>query len=413
MSDLSTSRRRQQLLDKFLAGEIDKATYDSLLGQLQELNSSSVVSASLIVEPSSQTPNVIVATSDPQSIGGTLAQPIAVVGPGVELGSFRIEKRLGRGGMGEVWRAKDLVGERTVVIKLLHPEFVHHPEELASVKQMFQRVHNLQHQNICPLYLLGQDDRFGYYVVMKYIDGQMLSVYRRRFLETHPEFTLTELVRVLEPVAVALDYAHGQKIIHCDVKPQNIMISPDGVTVQLVDFGLAAEIRSSVSRLSSTSVEYGGTYPYMSPEQWRGEILDGKTDQYALAVVAYELLSGGRPFNSADPAVLRMCALNDIPGSIVGVDSTVNAALLRGLAKLKVDRFESCADFLKALCATAVRPTAGIATGLNDRARCERSPRGLPQGRSAPSTPTQCWSEPATSTPTNSTIPSTVRNPGM
>lgn len=357
MSDISTSRRRQQLLDKFLAGEIDKAQYDSLLAELNELSSASVVSASLIEEASSKPPSVIVASSDHESIGNTL-QPIAVVGSGTKLGSFLVEKRLGRGGMGEVWRARDLVGERTVVVKLLHPEFVHHPDELASVKQMFQRVHNLQHQNICPLYLLGQDDRFGYYVVMKYLDGKTLSVYRRRYLETHSEFTLQELKRVLGPVAAALDYAHGHKIIHCDVKPQNIMISPDGQDVQLVDFGLAAEIRSTVSRLSSSSVEYGGTYPYMSPEQWRGEQIDGKTDQYALAVVAYEMIAGSRPFRSADPAVLRMCALNDDPSPIEGVDPAVNAALRRGMAKSKLDRFDSCTGFLECLCAGVEKPSS-------------------------------------------------------
>jgi len=348
MSDTSTSRRRQQLLDKFLSGQIDKTTYDALLAELEGLSSISVVSESLICELSDPNPEVIVATSDPRD--PRLAEPTALMASGVELGNFRIEKRLGRGGMGEVWQAQDLVGERTVVIKLLHPEFVHHPDELASVKQMFQRVHNLQHQNICPLYLLGQSDRFGYYVVMKYIDGQTLSLYRRHFIEVNSQFTLTEIARVLVPVAKALDYAHRQKVVHCDVKPQNIMIDSADHSVQLVDFGLAAEIRSTLSRLSSSSVEYGGTYPYMSPEQWRGEILDGKTDQYALAVVAYELLAGHRPFHSGDPAVLRMCALNDAPSPIKGIDPAINSALLRGLAKSKDDRFDTCIDFVKALC---------------------------------------------------------------
>lgn len=348
MSDISTTRRRQQLLDKFLSGQIDKATYDALLAELEELSSASVVSESLICELSDPALEVIVATSDPRD--RPLAEPTALMASGVDLGNFRIEKRLGRGGMGEVWQAHDLVGERTVVIKLLHPEFVHHPDELASVKQMFQRVHSLQHQNICPLYLLGQNDRFGYYVVMKYIDGQTLSLYRRQFIEVNGQFTLTEVARVLVPVAKALDYAHRQKVVHCDVKPQNIMITSADQSVQLVDFGLAAEIRSTLSRLSSSSVEYGGTYPYMSPEQWRGEILDGKTDQYALAIVAYELLAGHRPFHSADPAVLRMCALNDAPNRIKGIDASINAALLRGLAKSKDDRFETCVDFIKALC---------------------------------------------------------------
>ena len=369
MSEVSTSRRRQQLQEQFLAHQIDRKTYDELIADLEDPGSDSVISASLIVERSSPTPDVIVATSDPEGVKGSLTQPTALVEPGIELGGFRIEKSLGRGGMGEVWRARDLVGERNVVIKLLHPEFVNHPEELASVKETFQRVHRLQHENICPVYLLGQDSRFGYYVVMKYIQGITLSVYRREFLKTHASFPLAELAKVLGPVARALDYAHSQKIVHCDVKPQNIMIGRDDGIVELVDFGLAAEIRSSVSRLSSTSVEYGGTYPYMSPEQWRGEILDGRTDQYSLAIVAYELLAGHRPFRGSDPEVLRMCALNETPapiddqGSQSGrlgqqkIDSSVNAALLRGLSKSKSDRFPSCVEFIQALCATASDPS--------------------------------------------------------
>jgi serine/threonine protein kinase len=172
---MSPSRRRQQLLDQFLAGQIDRETYDRFLDELQESSSGSVVSASLIVERSSESPEVTIASSAPESQHAALKRPVALVGAGMELGGFRIEKSLGRGGMGEVWRARDLVGDRTVVIKLLHPEFVNHPEELASVKETFLRVHRLQHQNICPVYLLGQDSRFGYYVVMKFIDGLTLS----------------------------------------------------------------------------------------------------------------------------------------------------------------------------------------------------------------------------------------------
>ena len=362
---MSTSHRRHQLLDQFLTGQIDRETYDRLLADLQDPGSSSVVSASLIVERSSEPAEVVIASTN-DSKAGSLSQPIALVGPGVELGGFRIEKSLGRGGMGEVWRARDLVGDRTVVIKLLHPEFVHHPEELASVKDTFLRVHRLQHENICPVYLLGLDARFGYYVVMKFIDGLTLSLYRRKYLESHPVFPLNELARILGPVARALDYAHRQKIVHCDVKPQNIMIAHDDGAVELVDFGLASEIRSSVGRLSSTSVEYGGTYPYMSPEQWRGDVLDGRTDQYSLAVVAYEMLAGRRPFQSSDPEVLRMCALNDPPPPIEdgnhpanltsrqNFDPSVNVALRRALAKSKRDRFETCTDFIEALCSCDV-----------------------------------------------------------
>lgn len=350
MSDASKIRLRQQLVDRLLAGEINKEEFDILLAELREATSSSAITASLAGELISPTPDVFVASSDHSTLGRIPLRPVPLIESGIELGGFRIEECLGRGGMGEVWKAHDLVGERTVVIKLLHPELAHFPDELAAVKQMFQRVHDLNHQNICPMYLLGQDQRFGFYVVMKYIEGDTLSHYRRQRLESHQGFGLKEIGRVLGPAASALDYAHTQKIIHCDIKPQNIMVTPDGQAVQLVDFGLAAEIRSSISRLTANAVEHGGTYPYMAPEQWRGEALDGATDQYALAVVAYELLSGDRPFRTNKAPVLRMCVLNDTPAPIDGIDPQVNAALQRGLAKLKTDRFPSCTDFVNALC---------------------------------------------------------------
>ena len=235
-----------------------------------------------------------------------------------------------------------LLGLIEVVLKLLHPELSHHTEQMAAVKQMFHRVHDLQHQHICPLYLLGHDARYGYYVVMKYLTGDTLAAHRKAFVARHGEFPLSEVVRVLTPIAAALDFAHAAHVLHRDVKPQNIMLGNetvprDGATMQLVDFGLAAELHSSPSRVSSTSSVVGGTYPYMSPEQWRGEPLDARADQYSLAIVAYELLAGRRPFDSTDPTILRLCVLNDAAPSIEGLGEATRA-LLRRVPRLLILR---------------------------------------------------------------------------
>ncbi len=374
MSGGGTSWRRQQLLDKFLAGEIDRAAYDALSAELQQLHDSGGVAGSdqregpVFVGNSS---GAIRSASDPATppvpldkdsasgvsvsntrvglAAGFTAQPVALAEPGTELGGFRLEERLGRGGMGEVWKAHDLVGERTVVLKLLHPELSHHPDQMAAVKQMFHRVHDLQHQHICPLYLLGHDPRYGYFVVMKYLKGDTLAAYRKAFVARHGSFPVSEVVRVLSPIAAALDFAHAAHVLHRDVKPQNMMLDEDGATIQLVDFGLAAELHSSPSRVSSTSTVFGGTYPYMAPEQWRGEPLDSRADQYSLAVVAYELLAGRRPFDSTDPTILRLCVLNDAPAPIDDLDEATHAALMHGMAKLKSERFPSCAALIAAL----------------------------------------------------------------
>ncbi len=362
--------RRQQLLDKFLAGEIDRPMYDSLLAESQQWGDSSLSSSASpkpLIEPVSsrgdEEPCVSVTKTRAGLPSHTASQPSALPQPGDELGGFRLEERLGRGGMGEVWKASDLVGERTVVLKLLHPELSHHTEQMAAVKQMFHRVHDLQHQHICPLYLLGHDVRYGYYVVMKYLKGDTLAAYRKAFVARHGKFPLSEVTRVLAPIAAALDFAHAAHVLHRDVKPQNIMLGDEAATrveatMQLVDFGLAAELHSSPSRISSTSSIGGGTYSYMSPEQWRGEPLNARADQYSLAVVAYELLAGRRPFDSTDPTILRLCVLNDAAPSIEGLAEATRAVLSRGMSKSKSERYSNCAAFIAALQSSAVTAPA-------------------------------------------------------
>ena len=385
MSDPGLSRRKQQLLDKFLAGEIDKATYDSLLADLHELDSNSKPqtafdnSGEFVSSPSFQ-----VTESQTGAERAALSQPVVLLEPGMELGGFQLKRRLRRGGMGEVWQAYDTTGERTVVIKVLPPELQRSPDEMARVKQTFNRVHNLQHQHICPVYLLGQDPRFGYFIVMKYLDGDTLSAYRKAYGQRNPgegrkdeskspkaslaqgALPFDEVIRLLMPVAQALDYAHGRQIIHRDIKPQNIMLTADGTDVQLVDFGLAAEVRTSVMRVSQVQMETCGTYPYMAPEQWRGELQDARTDQYALAVVAFELLSGHLPFEAADPTVLRMCVLNDPVPVIDQLSSAINDVIATGMAKLRTDRFESCVAFVQALAKCRPADTKAKPKNLRD-----------------------------------------------
>jgi len=349
MSDPGFARRKQQLLDKFLSGEIDKPTYDRLLSELQEFDSDRGNSVDDSATQEASDPSFSVTESRTSAERSALSAPVALLEAGMELGGFQLRRRLRRGGMGEVWQAFDTTGERLVVIKVLPPELQRSPDEMARVKQTFNRVHNLQHQHICPVYLLGQDPRFGYFIVMKYLAGDTLSAYRKSYVQQHGSFPLSQLIRVLSPIAQALDYAHSRQIIHRDIKPQNIMLDADGSDLQLVDFGLAAEVRTSVMRISQTSMETCGTYPYMAPEQWRGEMQDARTDQYALAVVAFELLTGHLPFEAADPTILRMCVLNDTVPQIADAALGVQSAIARAMAKSRADRFENCVAFVKAL----------------------------------------------------------------
>jgi len=354
MSDSGSARRRQLLLDKFLAGEIDKAAYDSLLAEMNEFEVSANTAPGTVSSSRSSSPAFEVTESHSTAESEALSRPVALLEAGMELGGFRLLKRLRRGGMGEVWQAHDVTADRLVVVKVLPPELQRSPDEMARVKQTFNRVHDLQHQHICPVYLLGRDSRFGYFLVMKYLEGDTLFAYRTQ-RESHGRLTPAEVLAVLRPVAAALDYAHGRQIIHRDIKPQNIMLRSDGSDVQLVDFGLAAEVRSSAMRVSPVQMETCGTYPYMAPEQWRGELQDASTDQYALAVVAFELLTGHLPFETTDPAILRMCVLND-PVPQTGLTAAVFAVISRGMAKARTDRFRNCSELIETL-AAALNPS--------------------------------------------------------
>lgn len=268
---------------------------------------------------------------------------------GDTVGRFRLEELLGRGGMGEVWKAADPNRKAAVVVKVLPVELAASPGEIARLRDSFERVSKLHHEHICPVYDLTEDPRCGPYLVMKHVPGEPLSVYRRKYVKKHGAFPLTEVIRILRPIAAALDYAHAQRVIHRDVKPANILIQPDGTNPQVVDFGLAAEIQRSVSRVSQARFDTSGTLAYMAPEQWRGRPQDGATDQYALAALAYELLHGDPPFDHPEPQVLRLCVLNDPPPEVPGVSAGVSAVVGRALAKTGPERFPSCTAFVSAL----------------------------------------------------------------
>ncbi len=281
--------------------------------------------------------------------------------PGVRFDDYELCEKIGRGGMGEIWRARDLAGMRDVAIKFVPPDIEHAEEEMERVQRMFQQVHGLQHQHICPLYVMKTTPGFGTYIVMKFIPGMTLAKYANKIRREKGGFSLETLLEILKPVADALDYAHSRGVVHRDIKPGNIMVCVNDAgaitDVQLIDFGLAATFRASMSRVSQQKLNTSGTRPYMAPEQWRGAFQDAATDQYALGVTAYELLTGIFPFDSDDVEALRLCVLNDQPEPIPTQPDTVNAALGRALAKERKARFARCADFVAAL-AGAYQPEA-------------------------------------------------------
>ncbi len=258
-------------------------------------------------------------------------------------GKYRLEKEAGRGGMGVVWKAWDTISERFVALKFVPQEIRHFDKAMEQVRLAFRTIQDLNHQNIRPVYGLEKDPGMGYFVVMKWLEGQSLDAV---------QLTREQKMTVLEKVAAALDYAHEHGVVHRDVKPSNIFLQMDGDQISevfLVDFGISAEVQNSMSQHTGAVVHTSGTRAFMPPEQWRGQSQDGRTDQYSLAAVAYWLFAGRLPFHVADTQMLRDCVLLDMPDPIPGENPKLNAAIMRGLAKQRGDRFESCQKLIEAV----------------------------------------------------------------
>jgi len=279
-------------------------------------------------------------------------EPVVALTPGMILSNkYELLEQIGRGGMGVVWKAHDLIADRLVALKFVPNDLKRFATEMERVRASFRRVHALNHQWICPTYGMEDGGDFGYYLVMKYLEGETLDSYVLQKDPKKKALPLDQAIGILSRVAVALDYAHLNKVIHRDIKPSNIFLTKVAgkLQIQIIDFGLVDEIKSTLSRVSQIQFDISGTRPYMAPEQWQGKQQSATTDQYALGVVAYELLAGHLPFESRDFQILENAVLNLKPEPIPAISPCANAVLQRALAKVSVERFGSCQEFVAAL----------------------------------------------------------------
>lgn len=271
--------------------------------------------------------------------------------PGAVLAQkYRLQELIGHGGMGEIWKAWDIVSDKPVALKFVLKDVKHFEQEVQRVRQMFACVHNLSHQHICQLYSMDFDEVHGFYLVMAWMEGETLHQLRRSYLFRNEPFPRKLIIPILVHIAEALDYAHQNNVVHRDVKAANIFVRMRNGLIQnvsLFDFGLVSKIQNDPAKLNH--IETSGTFSYMPPEQWLGEIQDAKTDQYSLAVVAYLLYAGHLPFRSNDSKELRKMILNTVPEPIPDLPHRINEGLLKALSKNKEDRFNSCIEFITAL----------------------------------------------------------------
>ena len=281
-------------------------------------------------------------------------------------GRYRVERELGRGGMGTVFLAQDLKHPRRVAIKVLLPELA-----VAVGAERFQReielAAGLSHPHIMALHESGATHGLLYFV-MPYAEGESL----RQRLEREKQLPLPDALRIAREVAGALDFAHRRGIVHRDIKPENIL-SEDGHAV-LADFGIARAIQTAGGeKLTATGVSIG-TPDYMSPEQGAGSAeLDGRSDLYALACVLYEMLAGNPPFTGSNPwAIQARHAFDPVPPLRTvrpGVPDAIERAVTKALAKAPADRHATAAEFAEALAAaTEVAPDPRVIRRRRQRA---------------------------------------------
>ncbi len=280
---------------------------------------------------------------------------------------YRIERELGQGGGATVYLARDLRHDRLVAVKILRPDLA----QSVGTERFLQEIRiaaSLAHPNILPLHDSGEVNGSLCYV-MPYVEGESL----RTRLDREGALPLEEALRIAREVGDALAHAHGQGIIHRDIKPENILLAAGHAVV--ADFGIARAIAVAGSHhLTATGMAIG-TPAYMSPEQAVGGLVDGRTDQYALGCVLYEMLAGEPPHSGPTAQAVIAKRLSEPPPSVRVtrdlVPEAVDWAIVTAMARNPADRFATVSEFLRAIAPVtwegqAVRP-AGLAAGRRTR----------------------------------------------
>lgn len=301
-----------------------------------------------------------------------------------QIGPYEILGELGRGGMGIVYRGLDPVIGRTVAVKTVHSSDLGDSAEQTKLKdRLFREAKSagmLSHPGIVTIYQAGQD-KDVLFIAMEFIDGPNLADALAR---TRPSVELT--LQILKQAAEALDYAHSKGVIHRDIKPANLLLQSEG-RIKVADFGIAKIAATNLTKTGTTV----GSPAYMSPEQIRAMAMDGRADQYSLGIVAYEMLTGLRPYDSDTITSLvfkvvfeqpDLSKLEQVPGGL-----RMDPVFRKVLAKSAEDRFPNCMAFWQALSDAANGVEQGPATDFEATLPLNQSKSAAASGAGASAPP--------------------------
>ena len=274
---------------------------------------------------------------------------MSIVWEGYRLGGrYELQEMLGEGGMSVVYKAFDHNMKRTVAVKIIHPHLAKDPDFVHRFETEARALAQLRHPNVVGGLDFAQEGEL-YYIVMEYIPGESLQTVLQRLRERGEYLPIDEVVQLMIRLADGVDYAHRQGMVHRDLKPGNIIITPEGEPV-LTDFGLTRIVGGTYHTRTGMVL---GTVLYMAPEQVRGEHVDHRADIYALGVMLFELLTNRLPFQGNGLAeIMQQHLENSVPDPREWrpeVPAALVAIVRKAMAKSPDERFQSAAAFKAAL----------------------------------------------------------------
>jgi eukaryotic-like serine/threonine-protein kinase len=304
-----------------------------------EFSGATMAATGVVTPPRTDPENFAKGWSLPSPGAGAAGASLA---PGALLGTrYEIVQILGQGGMGAVYKAKDLELERVVAVKVIRPDLASHPDILARFKQELILARQITHRNVIRIFDLSEASGIKF-ITMEFIEGQDL----KSLVTEKGRISFEEAAGFIEQVCLALEAAHAEGVVHRDLKPQNIMVDKQG-RASVMDFGIARSVEAGGMTMTGMVV---GTPEYMSPEQVMGERVDVRSDLFTLGVIFYELLTGATPYRSDSLQGAMFKRTREIPKPPIEVDPTVPQILSDVTAKcLQIDparRYQSSREII-------------------------------------------------------------------